>query len=337
MRAIIAAAVGVALVLSAGASVARESEPIKVEGAKNARGVQAVVIGSFAVAFITEKTDEAFAGNRRLNAATGTITRSRLAGVDPAVFQAITDEAFADFQNRLTGAGYTIADRAAMLADSRFARAEFAEAGAMGTVRFGRDSKAKATYYSPTAFGGRGLMRGEVGNGETGGLGGGLMRMGGLGGLGAMRAAGPAMARTMYAATAHQPTISVLYVIDFADAQRYGGRYAIQAAVNVRANLAVVDTHSILTALNAKGQPATLTVAQPIAVGGDFGTLADTTSGGTRAGNIIGAGIAGLTGGGGNQYQNATFTAVPDRYREGAVQATVAANTRLIERLTSLR
>lgn len=331
MRFIVTRAVAIGLLLAAGTAVAGDKEPIKVEGPKYAKGLQSVVIGSFAVAFITEKTDEAFAGNRRLNGAAGSITRSRLSGVDPAMFQAITDEAFADFQAKLTAAGYMIADRAPMLADSRFVRAEFAAPGAMGTLRFGRDSKAKATYYSPTAFGGRGLMRGEVGNGEIGGLG----AMGGM--FSGLRSGGPVMARTMYAATAHQPTISVIYVIDFADAQRYGGQYAIQATVNVRANLAVIDTHSMLTALNAKGATATLTVAQPIAVGGDFGSIADTTSGGTRAGNIIGAGIAGLTGGNSNQYQNVTFTAVPDRYREGAVQATVAANTRLVGRLATLR
>ena len=183
MRFTIAPMLAIGLTLATGAAVAKEKDPIKVEGQKNAKGVQSVVIGSFAVAFITEKTDEAFAGNRRLNGATGTITRSRLEGVNSAVFQAITDEAFKDFQARLTGAGYVIADRAAMLADSRFARADFAEAGAVGVVRFGKDSKAKATFFSPSIFGGRGLIKGEVGNGEVGGIGGGLMRMGGLGGL----------------------------------------------------------------------------------------------------------------------------------------------------------
>ena len=150
--------------------------------------------------------------------------------------------------------------------------------------------------------------------------------------------AGAANARIMYAAMNHQPIVNVVYVVDFAGAERYGGRYAVQASVNVRANLAVVEGLSTLSLTNAKGQPGTLTVAEPIAVGGDFGTLADTTSGGTRAGNILGQGIAAAFGSGNsNHYNNVTFTAVSDQYREGAVQATVAANTRLVDRLVSLR
>ena len=318
-------------------AVAKERDPVKVERPNAAKDLRSVVIGSFAVAFVTEKTDEAFAGGR-LNRA-GVITRAKLANVDPAVFQAITDAAYADFQTRLAAAGYTLADRATMLADQRFANATFAASGAVGTIRYGKDSKARAAYFSPTAFGGKGLLTSEVGNGELGGVGGGLANMTGIGGfMRGMRGFNAANTRVMYAAMTHQPTISVVYVVDFAGAQRYGGRYAVQAGVNVRANLAVVDGLSTLTAYNARGDRALLTVAEPIAVGGDFGTLADTTSGGTRADNILGQGIAAAFGSGNsNHYTDVTFTAVTDQYRDGAVQAAVAANTRLIERLAALR
>lgn len=333
MRFAVIPSIALALMLPT-AVVAKDRDPIKVDGPRNIQGVQSVVVGSFAVAFVLEKNDEAFAGSRTNRA--GIITRAKLANVDPAVFQAITDAAYADFQTRMTAAGFALADRGAMLADKRFANASFAAPGAVGNLRFGKDSTAKAAYYTPSAFGAQGMLSSDVGNGEIGGGGGGLMALGGM--MRSMRGAGAANTRIMYAAMNHQPIVNVVYVVDFAGAERYGGRYAVQASVNVRANLAVVEGLSTLSLTNAKGQAGTLTVVEPIAVGGDFGTLADTTSGGTRAGNILGQGIAAAFGNGNsNHYNNVTFTAVSEQYREGAVQATVAANTRLVDRLATLR
>lgn len=317
-----------AMIVSSPAVAAKPKDPIKVTGAKSAAALQSVVIASFSVAFINEKTDGAFAGSKRQFKAMGSIVKSKLVGVGDPEFQAVTDAAYTDFTAKLTAAGFTVADRAPFLADKEMAKARFVASGARGTVQFGKDAKAKAVFFAPTAFGASGLFDGEIGGGQPQGIGG-IMA--------SFAAMGPLQAKLMYAVTNKQPIVNVVYVVDYADAERYGGTFAYQASVNTRASLAVVETLSKIDVYNAKGALTSLVLAEPVGVGGDFGTLADTTSTGKKIDNVLGSLIGGLGGVGSNTYSSLTFTADAKKYEAGAAEASAAANTVVVARLASLR
>lgn len=314
------------------AAAAKEKAPVKVDGPKYIAGLTGVTLASFNVAFVSEKTDAAFAGARNQFKAMGSITKAKLAGVTPADFQAITDAAYADFVARLTAAGFTLGDRQALIADKQMAKVQLLASGAEGKLTFGKESDANAIFYGPTAFGPTPLMKGETGTTGVAKMGG---MFGAVSGLGAM--GGPGVAKVYYSIYSKQPTMTVTYVIDFADVARYGGRYAVQASVEMKASLAVLETASVVTTTNDKGAQSTLTLTQPVAVPGNFGTLADTSTTGRTVDNVAGAVIGGLFGVGTNRYTDVTFTADPAAYRAGATQAAISANQTIIAELMARR
>lgn len=316
----------------AGALHAKDKAPLKVANAKAMSGLSRMVVANFSVAFVTDKTDAAFAGSRRNGKAMGAITKARLAGVAPVDFQAVTDAAYADFATRMTAAGYTLADRATMVADRHMAKATYLASGWESTVFFGKDSKAKAVFYGPTVFGPTPLLKGEMGEANAAATGGGMFSA-----FKGLSSFGNATAKVMYVTQNGQPIVSVLYVVDFADVERYGGYYAYEAKVGLTASLAVVETLSAVTTTNAKGAIGTVTVAQPVAVPGDFGTMQDSTTGGQKLDNVAGAVIGGLFGSGSNTYKHITFTADPGSYRTGAIAATSAANGLVVAELAAHR
>lgn len=321
-------ALACAMSISAGGVQAAKApkDPIKVTSPKAIAGLKSFVIGGFSVAFVSEKTDAAFAGRQFQKV--GSITKAKLAGVTAVEFQAITDAAYADFVAKMTAAGYTIADRGTMLADKTMAKVSFEPSGTEGTIQFGKDAKAKALFFGPTAFGSAPLMKGEISAGAPTGV---------FSTFNAMSAMSPAMAKGYYVTGAKQPMLTVVYVIDFADADRYGGSFAYEANVTVKAGIAVVDTLSMISTLNDKGLAGNLTLAQPVAIGGNFGDLVDSTTRGQKIDNALGTAIGILGGVGTNSYKRITFTAVPELYRAGATEAAIATNTRMVDRLATLR
>lgn len=316
---------------------AKDKSAIKTSSAGNLKGLSNVVVASFSVAFVTEKTDAAFAGRRNIGQAMGAITKAKLAGVSDADFQAITDAAYADFTARLATAGYTLGDRAVMIADERMAKVQYLPSGTAGSLTFGKDSDAKAVFFAPSAFGANGLMKGETGNAPSGGIAGKLA--GGM--FGAIQAisamGGPATAKVYYSIYSKQPTISVQYVIDFADAERYGASYTTIATVGLTASLAVVEKLSDVKTINAKGAAAAVTISQPIGAAGNFGTMKDSTTTGQSLDNAAGAVIGGLFGSGSNTYKHLTFNADPAPYRAGAITATTTTNGLVVAELAANR
>ena len=315
-----------------GALHAKDRAPVKVTNAKAMSGLSRVVVSSFAIAFVTDKTDAAFAGSRRTFKAMGVIAKARLAGLTPTDFQAITDAAYSDFAGRMRAAGYTIGDRAAMVADKQMAKVQYVASGAQGTLVFGKDSKAKAVFYGPTEFGPTPLLQGETGDTGVAARGGMFAALKGFSAIG-----GPAYAKTMYAVQNGQPTVSVLYVVDFADAERYGASYTTVATVGLTASLAVVETLSTLGTINAKGTTGSIAIAQPVAIPGNFGNMQDTTTRGQKLDNVAGAVIGGLFGSGSNTYKHITFAADPSSYRTGAIAATTATNGLVVAELVARR
>jgi hypothetical protein len=120
-----------------------------------------------------------------------------------------------------------------------------------------------------------------------------------------------------FAKASGQAVVNVFYVVDFAQAETYGGAFRNVSAVNVKAGLATVPEASKLVVFAPKGQIGTATLREPIAVGGAFGEFADTQSGGEKALNTA-ANVIGFLGGiGTNSSKKYTMTADPAAWRSG--------------------
>jgi len=308
------------LVTAPTVAIAKDNDPVKVATAKTFLGVQQVVIGSFNVAFVSEKTDKAFAG-RVASFGGSSIAKSKLAGVTSAEFQAITDAAYADLVAKLGKAGYQVADRAAYAAFPSVASQRYVASGAEGTVQADKNEKSKALFFAPTSFGPTPIAAGSI----TGGT------------FGAFGQMGPAMARSKFAMAAKMPVLDVRYVVDFAEGKHRGGAFALSSSVKLTAQLAVVEMLSSVTLVNDRGGVGTMTLQEAIAVDGDFGELRNTTTGGQKAEQAIGN-VIGFLGGIGTQSRKFfTFFAVPDQYQRGAIDATVRANDTMVGRMATLR
>jgi hypothetical protein len=311
-----------ALVLVAApiAATAKDKDPIKVSSAKTFAGLQQVVIGSFNIAFVHEKTDKAFSG-RGTAFGGSSIAKSKLDGLTPAEFQAVADAAYADFTAKLTAAGYTIADRAAYSAFPDMASQRMVASGAEGTVQADKNEKAKAVFYAPSAFGPTPIVAGSI----TGGT------------FGAFGQFGSAIARNKFAIATKTPVVDVRYVIDYADAKFRGGAFSFGSSVKLTAQLAVVETLSTITVTDTRGMLGTMMLQEAVAVDGDFGELRNTTTGGQRAEQALGN-VIGMLGGIGTQSRKFfTFTAIADAYRGGATDAAARTNTTMVTRMASLR
>ena len=295
-------------------------DPIKITNAKSFKNSQSVVIGSFSIGFLVSKTDQATSGKRGYGGS-ASIVRSTLEGVDAATMQAITDAAYADFIAQLSATGYNIVDHARLVDDPGMAKINYQPSGTEAGVRFGKDAKAQALFYGPTAFGARPLMEGESGAGV-------------LSGFGAM---GPAIAKNTYAINNKQPILNVSYIVDFASADRYGGAFAMGTSVKVKAQLAIADALSKVTVIDIKGILGTAELADPIVVAGEFGDFHDSTSSNEKAGTTVGNLMGALTGSGSSSRKSLTFIAAPDAYRLGAINATERANAAFVQTLQALR
>jgi hypothetical protein len=318
--AVAAMAAGPVLAFSPVVAVAKETDPIKVASSRTFNGVQQVVVGNFNVAFVFEKTDKAFAG-RGTNYGGSSVAKSTLAGITPADFQAITDAAYADFVTKMTAAGYQVADRATTYAAfADIAALRYVASGAEGTVQADKNEKAKALFYAPSAFGSTPIQAGAI----TGGT------------FGAFGQMGPAMARSKFSYTSNIPVVDVRYVVDFSNAAFRGGAFSFGSSVKVTAQLAIVETLSTVT-LNAPRGLGTLTLQTPVAVNGDFGALADTTTRGQKVDQALGNMIGMLGGIGTRSSKSLTFNAIPEAYRGGAGDAAARANDMVVNRMAALR
>ena len=81
----------------------------------------------------------------------------------------------------------------------------------------------------------------------------------------------------------------------------------------------------------------TAALGEPIAVAGAFGDLQDTTTGGQKAGQVIGNLIGAFAGGDSSSRKSLTFVAMPEQYRLGAIEAAARASSALIAKAQALR
>jgi hypothetical protein len=317
------AMIGLAAILSFGlapVAISKNDAPVKVSSGKAFKELQTVTIGTFHLAFINEKTDRAFSGRGNNYSGNSSEAKTNLAGVTSAEFQAITDAAYADFTAKLEAAGYRIADRADYNAEPGLARLQHVASGARGTVVLGKNSKANAYYYSPTAFGPTPIIPNDIGGGT----------------FGVFAQMASVTARGTYVWRTKQPVMDVKYVVDYAGSKHYGGAFAMSSAIKIKAQLAIVPTVSQAT-LASPGGYGSIIFQQPVAVEGDFGDLADSTTRGQKADQAIGNAIRLLGGAGSASSKHFTFTAVPELYRDGSINAAERANTTVVTQMQGLR
>ena len=303
------------------------AQDVRIDNAAAMSGVGRVVVGSFIMAFLTDRTDRARAGGGLMGGGFGgrSTARTALEGVSDAEFQRATDAAYEDFLGQLRAAGYQVGDRAAVVEAFTRANAQPLENGIERDVILARDSRAKAKVFAPTAIGGVWLPREALGQISAPGFSGNRSAIGiSMGGVAHARAAGEAV-------------VNVFYIVDFASAETYGGWFRNSSAVSVQAGLAVVPEASKVFAYAPNGRVASVSPREPIAVGGDFGTFGDTTTGGQRAAEMA-ANVIGVLGGiGTNSTRRYAMQADPARWEQGVAELTAAASARSIQGLRSGR
>ena len=262
-----------------------------------------------------------------------TDAKSVLIGVSPAMMQAITDAAYADFKAQLSSRGFRVAEPAALFASPEFSRVKPVAAPYEAGVRLDKQSTGKATYYRPSALPSQFMLPGDI-------------VASGMGGMGLMMTAGTNQYGVgQFAKASGESVIDVTYLIDFSQLKRPGA-FSF-GGLQVNSGVAVMDDYSKLTLVAPTGKVATITISQQVAVEGDFAEKQDTTKGAgvQKAANIASGVMAGLgrfggMGGlGGMKFGNSktfTFTARP-QYQAGATKAATLANARLLDQLVALR
>ena len=281
------------------AAALAEREPMRVSSERNFADVNEVVVGSFIVAFIYEKRD-------RLSVGGGGSRNSRvdLAGVDTPDFQAVTDQAYADFVASLEAGGIAVRDRAGFASALAASSARPLENGDDRSLPFGRDEGAKARLYSPTGFGGVYPIRDfEAFSGA------------GIGTAFAMN--GVMTSFASYARDNNVPVVSAIYLIDYADVEKYRSVFGSVSSITTSTSLAVAEDKTQLALYNSEGRAGTITMRTAVASPGAYGTLEDTTSGSQRAANIVGGIFGALSGTGSSSGRRLTYTAEAEPWRRG--------------------
>lgn len=313
--------------MPAAALGAKAKDPVKVTAAKNVKGTQRVVIGQLTIGFLIERKDSTKAGGGMLGSGYGgrSTVRSTLAGYSQADLQEIADAAHDDLAARLTAAGFEVVDRAGLAAHPAYAKAKGEPGTKEMTTITGRDDKANVLFVSASQTAPLKLVTGDV---VAGGLSAMSLIMNGTQVMGGA---------TTYAKDSGVNVVNAIYYVDFADSDEYGGWFRSTSAVNVKGSLALLPDQSKLTVIGPNYKSATLALADPVAVGGDFFDKRNSMSGGEKTTNAIGNAIGLLGGVGTNSSKKFTFTARPGTYVPGAKQAAFDANEVLVGRLASLR
>lgn len=301
------------------------AQDIRVQNGAALAEVERVSIASFAVAFLTDRVDRARAGGGLVGSGFGgrSTARSALVGLTDADFQRATDAAYADFIRQLAASGYVVADHAPLAAALREAGGRPLDNGAEHDIILGRDSNADARIFAPTGWSGPLMPREWLGMVTAGGFS--FNRSAIL----------TSTAGQAYARSNNEAVISVLYVVDFANAETYGGWFRNSSAVSVQAGLAIVPEATQVIAYAPNGRVVTATLREPIAVGGDFGVFADSTTSGQRSAETV-ANVIGVIGGvGTNRTRRYTMTADAERWGGGVNELTASATSNFLHALES--
>jgi hypothetical protein len=298
--------------------------PVEIKRPELLTGLSQVGIFAFTVAFLTERKASAKAGGGLLGGGFGgkSTARSALVGVSDSDFQAATDAAYAHFSAQLAAAGIAPVDYASVAAhhDSNF---KLLENGHERDLLESRNASGKARLFGPAAIGAP-IQLQEWGDALTGG-----------GFNFARHMIFASQSAKAFAKASGVPAIAALLVVDFADAETYGGAFRNSSAVKVDSNLAIMGERSRIEIFAPNGKTGRIALGDDVATSGDFGSFDDSTSGGHKAAETV-ANVIGLLGGiGSNKSRRYTMTADPARWRSGLDELSREALTRLVQPLST--
>ena len=280
------------------------------------KGLNRVTVGNFIVGFSTYDTSSVS------SRAGGNAARNTLVGVDGALMQRVTDEAYADLVRMLTAQGYTVVDRAGLAADPRFAATktypnpyEDSSGGLFG-------NRSRVSYVSPTGFGGVRVFAGDI--------------QGTIGGFGADNPAAAAMA---YAATSGTQVLHATYVLGFVNA---AGGFRMTSMVEVGQG---ITARPAVTKLGVIGGASgtfssgngTVSLGQPITSEREFASVQQTTTGGAKAAEAAVNVLTSLMGAGGSVARDFDFTVRPGDYAGAAGETLNQVNAVLVAKMAGLR
>ncbi|MEO0032900.1 MAG: hypothetical protein RIS94_2658 [Pseudomonadota bacterium] len=309
---------------------AGDADVVKVSGKEAVKGATAVAIAAFNVGFIFESTDQTKATGGLMGAFGGTTkAKSTLVGVTPEMMQKVADMAYADFVQKLTAAGLSVQDPAAVFAAPEMAKPHGHPSPMDINVALEKKSTGKATYVKPSVLPTLIMVAGDF-------QGSGFSSMG----L-AMDAGQAGMALSNYAKASGAAVIDVTYLIDFSD-QKRPGAFSF-GGLDVNANLSVTPGFSRMTVFGPNGKTSTLTLNQGLSVDGDFIDKHDASSGTaktTQAAANVAGGLMAAMGHGGMMFgktRKFEFDAKPGNYEEGAAKAASLANERMVGQITLMK
>jgi hypothetical protein len=202
--------------------------------------------------------------------------------------------------------GVTLGDRQGLI-DGYGSKVKPLPNGEERNLITGRDDKAKARLFSPAALGDPVVLQEWLG----------MLTGGSFDFSFNMSVANASMAAKAYAKSSGQPVINALLLVDFANADSYGGWFRNSSSVKVKSSLAAFPEVSQLTVFAPGGKAGSVVLKEPVAMGGDYGTFEDTTGGTAKTVETISNVIGFLGGVGTNKSRKYTMTADPQRWREG--------------------
>lgn len=237
-----------------------KSDDIKVDTPKAFAGKKDVVIGSFKVGFVTYNKASQKAGGGLLGGMAGRASaKTTLNGVSDATMQEITDAAYADFTSMLKANGYNVVSRSSITNTSEYKKVAVEKAPqreAESVLAMGSD----ITYFAPSGM----PLHGKGFAFST-----------------------PMIAFGSLGEKTGVPVLDVEYIVNFANADGYGGSHRNTAAVNVGQGISVVSG-SRVTAYGGQGGTfstniGTVSLGQPVYSTQEFATVAEMTTDGEKA------------------------------------------------------
>ncbi len=291
------------------------TDDITVDTSSAFKGQGRMMVGSFLVGFSTYDTASSKSGRY------GNAARNTLAGVDQAVMQRVVDDAYASLVASLKAQGYTVVDRAELLAAPGFATTKSYPnpyEDSSGSL-FGTSSR--VSYLSPTGFGDTKVFLGDI-LGTTGGFG----------------SDNPFIAAANYTKASGTRVIHAAYVLGFVNA---APGMKLTAMVEVGQGVTAKPSATKLGMLADTGgfgaSNGTLALGQPITSDREFATITNSTTNGALAAEVAVNVFSSLAGVGGSTARDFTFMARPADYAAAAADVLGQVNTGFVAKMVSLR
>ncbi|PZO86150.1 MAG: hypothetical protein DI626_06815 [Micavibrio aeruginosavorus] len=291
-----------------------KSDDIKIDTAKAFAGKKDVVIGSFKVGFVTYNKASQTAGGGLMGGMAGRASaKTNLEGVSDSTMQQITDAAYADFTSLLKANGYNVVDRSTIVSTS-----EYKKASVETSPQRDADSvlvpKADITFFAPTG-----------------------MPLHGKG----FAFSSPLVAFGTLGEKTGVPVLDVEYIVNFANADGYGGSFRSTAAVNVGQGISVVPGGRVTIYGGQAGtfsnNIGSVTLGQPVFSTEEFATVSEMTTDGENALGYAANAFSAVLGGGTSISREYAVKADAGKYAAISKSVLNKANVKLVGTMKASR